>query len=79
MNALPKINFCLTAEESEAVEEARRRLGRRGVLRNRSEVIRVAIACLQSLDDSQLTEAADKIPRLKPGRVPRDSKPRSNE
>lgn len=68
MRALPKLSFCLTAEEAEAVDEARKRLGKRGVLRNRSEVIRAAITCLKQLDDQALQAAAEKTQQLKPGR-----------
>lgn len=68
MQTLPKLSFCLTEEEVQTVDEARKRLGKHGVLRNRSEVIRVAIACLWQLDDEALQVAAERTPQLKPGR-----------
>lgn len=68
MQTLPKLSFCLTEEEARTVDEARKRLGKHGVLRNRSEVIRVAIACLQQLDDEALQVAAERTPQLRPGR-----------
>lgn len=66
--SLPKLSFCLTAEEAAAVDEARKRLARRGVLRNRSEVIRAAITCLEQLEDAELQAAAEKTVKFKPGR-----------
>ena len=68
MEPLPKISFCLTPSEAEAVDEARRRLGKQGVIRNRSEVVRLAIGHLTHLDDDSLSAAADQVTRLKPGR-----------
>ena len=68
MYTAPKLSFCLTAEEAKVVDEARKRLGRKGLLRNRSEVIRTAIAHLQQLNDTELRAAAEKTPQLKPGR-----------
>lgn len=68
MHSLPKLSFCLTAEEAASVGEARKRLARCGVLCNRSEVIRAAITRLEQLDDADLQEAAEKIAKLKPGR-----------
>jgi Arc/MetJ-type ribon-helix-helix transcriptional regulator len=68
MHSPCKLSFCLTAEEAKAVDEARKRLGRHGVLRNRSEVIRAAITYMQQLSDAELRTAAEKTPKLKPGR-----------
>jgi Arc/MetJ-type ribon-helix-helix transcriptional regulator len=68
MQPLQKLSFCLTAEESALVDEARKRLAQCGVLRNRSEVIRTAITRLGELDDEELRSAAEKIVKLKPGR-----------
>jgi Arc/MetJ-type ribon-helix-helix transcriptional regulator len=68
MRALPKLSFCLTAEEAAVVDEARMRLAQRGVLRNRSEVIRAAITRLEQLEDADLQAAAEKTVKLKPGR-----------
>lgn len=71
MSALPKLSFCLTEEEAKFVDDARTRLGKKGVLRNRSEVIRAAIACLHQLDDDALAVAAEGTSQLKPGRRPK--------
>ena len=68
MRPLPKLSFCLTAEEAALVDEARKRLARGGVLRNRSEVIRAAITRLEGMDDADLQAAAEKTVKLKPGR-----------
>jgi len=68
MSTLPKLSFCLTEDEAKSVDDARARLGRQGVLRNRSEVIRAAIACLQQLDDEALLAVAKGTSQLKPGR-----------
>lgn len=68
MKRLQKISFCLTADEIDTVELARKRLGRLGVLLNRSELIRTAISCLDKLDDNVFRVAAEKTTRLKPGR-----------
>ena len=68
VKTLPKITFCLTAGEADAVDQARQRLGMQGVLRNRSEVIRAAIICLHHLSDAELNAAAQKTQQLKPGR-----------
>jgi Arc/MetJ-type ribon-helix-helix transcriptional regulator len=68
VNSLQKICFCLTPEESDVVEEARQRLGKKGVLRNRSEVIRAAINYLEQLSDDELAAAAKKTQQMKPGR-----------
>jgi hypothetical protein len=68
VDSLRKISFCLTPEEVEAVETARRRLGAAGILLNRSETIRAAIASLGDLNTAALKGVAVKTQHLKPGR-----------
>ncbi|GLQ91971.1 hypothetical protein GCM10007901_09220 [Dyella acidisoli] len=68
MEQLPRLSFCLTDQEIKAIENARQRLGRQGVLRNRSEVIRAAIAQLEHLSDDDLLAASNRPTYLKPGR-----------
>lgn len=48
--------------------ELRNRLGRKSVLRNRSEVIRAAIQAMSRLSDADLETCANAVPQLKPGR-----------
>jgi Arc/MetJ-type ribon-helix-helix transcriptional regulator len=73
MEPLPKISFCLTTEELKTVDELRARLGRKGLLHNRSEVIRAAIRAMSKLRDSDLRAGVESVPKLKPGRA-RDKK-----
>lgn len=68
MKSAAKLSFCLTADEAHAVDYARQRLGKQGVLRNRSEVIRGAINCLHQMNDAELKAMAEKTLQLKPGR-----------
>lgn len=68
METTPKLSFCLTDQEAKAIEQARQRLGRHGILRNRSEVIRAAIGRLRDLTDEELVAAAEKPAQLRPGR-----------
>lgn len=68
MESLPKICFCLTADEVATIDAARERLGKQGVLRNRSEVIRSAINMLKGIDDAELRSASEETLRLRPGR-----------
>jgi hypothetical protein len=68
MESLAKTSFCLTSDEAHLVEAARKRLGKLGVLQNKSEVIRTAINCLAGLNDEALATAASKTAKLKPGR-----------
>lgn len=65
---LPKVSLCLTDEEKALIDAARCRLGRQGLLRNRSEVIRAAIRALEGMNDSTLGSIATAVPQLKPGR-----------
>lgn len=55
------------ADESSALEAARRRLATLGVLCNKSETIRAAIGVLSSASDVDLLGAASAIAKLKPG------------
>jgi len=68
METLPKLSFCMTDQEMKAIEQLRQRLGRQGVLRNRSEIIRAAIMYLHQLSNDELISAAEKAVQLKPGR-----------
>jgi Arc/MetJ-type ribon-helix-helix transcriptional regulator len=64
------MSFCLTDEEIDAVDSARQRLGKCGIMKNRSEVVRCAINALSALSDADLVRAATHTVRLKPGRKP---------
>ena len=68
MRTIAKLCLCLTDDEHNALQEVRQRLGRSGVLMNQSEVVRTAIIQFQQLGDEQLLAAAQRSPRLKPGR-----------
>ena len=70
MKSLSKISLCLTPEDIEAIDAARYRLGAHGLLRNRSEVVRLAIGYLEQLDDWALEATAARVRKLKPGRRP---------
>jgi Arc/MetJ-type ribon-helix-helix transcriptional regulator len=63
-----RITICLPPDEVSLVEEARQRLGKASVLKNRSEVIRAAVRSLATMADEELAEAARSVPHLKPGR-----------
>jgi len=68
MRLLPKLSLCLTEDELKALKEVRERLGRGGVLLNQSEVVRTAILEFHQLGDEELVAAAQRAPKLKPGR-----------
>ena len=73
MSSLGKLSFCLAEEENETLEALRQRLGRHGVLLNRSEVMRTALRYLAEQGDGEVVAAAKVMTRFKPGRRTKSS------
>jgi hypothetical protein len=68
-SAVIKETFSLPPDESALIDRVRMRAAALGMMLNRSEVVRLGVlAALKYLDDGQLVEAADAIPRIKTGR-----------
>lgn len=68
-SAVIKETFSLPPDESALIDRVRMRAAALGMMLNRSEVVRLGVlAALKYLDDGQLAEAADAIPRIKTGR-----------
>jgi Arc/MetJ-type ribon-helix-helix transcriptional regulator len=63
-----RATFSLPYEATEEIEQLRKKFGRSGSPLNKSEVVRIGLAALKSLDKSKLQEAADRIVKLKAGR-----------
>jgi uncharacterized membrane protein len=68
-SAIVKETFSLPPDESAQIDRVRMRAAALGAMLNRSEVVRLGVmAALKYLDDEQLLEAANAIPRIKTGR-----------
>lgn len=68
-SAVIKETFSLPPDESAQIDRVRMRAAALGTMLNRSEVVRLGVmAALKYLDDEQLLEAANAIPRIKTGR-----------
>lgn len=68
-SSIVKETFSLPPDESARIDRVRMRAAALGMMLNRSEVVRLGLlAALNFLDDAQLVEAADQIPRIKTGR-----------
>lgn len=68
-SSVVKETFSLPPDESAQIDRVRMRAAGLGVMLNRSEVVRLGVlAALKYLDDVQLVEAAEAIPRIKTGR-----------
>ena len=68
-SSVVKETFSLPPDESARIDRVRMRAAALGMMLNRSEVIRLGVlAALNFLDDTQLVDAAEQIPRIKTGR-----------
>lgn len=61
-------NFSMPPSDSMLINELRTRAAAKGVLLNRSEVLRAGLAALSALDDAQLADVANRVPKMKAGR-----------
>ena len=61
-------SLTLLPEESQVIDEVRLRLAARGVIPNRSEVIRAGILALRDMNGEDLAKLLGGVPKLKPGR-----------
>ena len=53
------------------IDELRIRMGQKGHLLNRSEVVRLALLSLESLGDVEIDDIIERLRRLRPGRTSR--------
>ena len=79
MDVLTKISLCVTEDDLAIVAEAQRRIAVGGETRNRSEVLRIAIAQLSRMSDDELLAAGAGLTRLVPGRRPQARKDKEAE
>lgn len=61
--------FSFGPEDQDRIEELRKRLGHRGHLLNRSEVVRLALMALASQSETTIDSVVEQLERLRPGRV----------
>jgi hypothetical protein len=68
--AAVRATFSLPGQAIRDIEQLRMLLGRRGVLLNRSELVRLGLAALHRLPERELMQVVDSLQRLKAGRPP---------
>lgn len=61
-------NFSFPPSDSELIDALRKRAGRGGVLLNRSELLRAALAALHRLSDAEIAQIGAQVPKIKTGR-----------
>jgi hypothetical protein len=67
--------FSFGPDDGGRIEALRTKLGRRGHLLNRSEIVRLALIALAAQDASDVDSFVEQLKRLRPGRAPRSGKP----
>ena len=60
--------FSMPPADSALIDQLRQRIAAQGVILNRSEILRAALAALSALPDSLLAEAGNNVPKMKTGR-----------
>lgn len=63
-----RATFSLPASAIAEIEDLRTELAQRGVILNRSEVVRLGLIALRQLSDSECLRSVDELDRLKAGR-----------
>ncbi len=63
--------FSVSSEDRQRIEELRVRLGQRGHLLNRSEVVRLSLLTLHAQSDTAIDSLVEQLRRRRPGRVPK--------
>lgn len=63
-----RATFSLPSQAVDEIEQLRSEFGKKGVLLNRSEVVRLGLAALRRLPERQLLLAVHSLERLKAGR-----------
>jgi len=63
-------NFSFPLADSALIDTLRKRAATRGVLLNRSEILRSGLAALNALSDDEIAAVGTSIPKMRAGRPP---------
>ena len=63
-----RATFTIPKDESDSIQDLRLKFSKRGIMLNKSEVIRAGLAALESLPEDQLPAVAHTIRKLQPGK-----------
>jgi hypothetical protein len=63
--------FSLSPDDRERIDALRARLGREGLLLNRSEVVRLGLLALDGQPATSIASIFEHLKRLRPGRAPK--------
>jgi hypothetical protein len=60
--------YSLPPSDSALIDQLRQRTAAQGVMLNRSEILRMGLAALKSMDDASLATLGSAVPKMKTGR-----------
>lgn len=63
-------SFTMPAVDYGLINRIKDRCLRKGIVANKSEIVRAGLAALDAMSDATLTESVKKVPKIKTGRPP---------